>query len=405
MLDVKVGGSDNAPYFVPGTGNTNREQSYTAPNIPPYFKTFESLTYDENSLKGMGILDGFGAVAPDRFVIANWQQISATSWDYSITPGAETGDSAVAWWWDPVPLGPGQSQTFFTYYGLGATGGGTNWIDAPAVVDCQERDFHADLWIVNDTGVTYQNGRAILDLPDGLRLAKDEQMLKKIGDVAASGGVGSAGWDLRASGAVSDTLTFTATSTFDGKVIVTERQIAVPACLDILQPEKGAELEAGPPDKPDRQLLVVTNKPLAGLVKANIRVWVGDHEAKVISLAETGDTYRVLVEPPAQASAGRYDLRVEVDTGSAVSTGGWGKLVDEVDKAIRFVAQRRTSWVFVLDRSGSMRERCPGPDRVRKFDRVAVSARDITRHIHGLWPNDQLGVVQFFSGGLFCTDH
>lgn len=397
MLDIQVGGNDGAPFFVPGTGNTNQEQEYTAATMPPYFKSFESDTYAEDSLKSMGILDGFGADAPDRFALAMWYAIEGTIWDYTITPGATMYDSAAAWWWNPVSLSPGQSGTFVTYYGLASTGGGTDWIDAPAVVDCEQRGFHADLWIVNNTATAYQDGRSVIDLPAGLRLADGEQMTKDVGAVAANGGVGSVGWDLRADGTVNGTVTFTVTTTFTGKTIVTRRDIAIPACLDIIQPIEGAQVQLGPPGVPDRQLVIVTNKPAPGLGSSDFRVWIGDRQATVINVSDTGDTYRIVAAPPAQVTDGPDDLTVEANVGSTGVHSGQQVWLWSIVKAGILHGPRPISWVLIVDHTGSMRTRCNWPRRPRKFDRARDTAKDIANWLRRLRPGDQLGVVRFTS--------
>jgi len=398
MLDTKVGGNDGAPFFVPGTGNTNQEQEYTAATMPPYFKSFESDTYAEDSLKSMGILDGFGADAPDRFALAMWYAIKGTIWDYTITPGATMDDSAAAWWWNPVSLSPGQSETFVTYYGLASTGGGTDWIDAPAAVNCPPRDFHADLWIVNTTATAYQDGRSKIDLPAGLHLVDGERMTVDLGDVAANGGVGSVGWNLRADGTVEGTVTFTATTTFTGKTIVTTREIAIPLCLDIIQPAEESQVQLGSPSAPDRQLLVITNKPVPGLGRSDFRVRIGGVQATVIGVHDTGDQYQIMVAPPAQAGEGLYDLEVEANLGAVAAAGsqpGW-QLAANKD-AVRH-GFGSISWVLVMDHTGSMRAKCPWPNSPMKFDRARSTATDICGYLLKsplFSPNDKIGVVRF----------
>jgi hypothetical protein len=406
MLDIQVGGNDLAPFFVPGTGNTDQEQEYTAANVPPYFKSFESDTYAGDSLKSMGILDGFGADVPDRFVLATWseyrgdgQGISDTVWDYTVTPGANIGDSAAAWWWNPVSLSPGQSKTFVTYYGLASTGGGGNWIDAPVVVDCEQRDFHADLWIVNNTATPYQDGRSKIDLPAGLHLADGERMTVDVGDVAADGGVANVGWNLRADGTVEGTVTFTATTTFTGKTIVTTREIAIPLCLDIIQPIKGAQVQLGPFSVPDRQLVIVTNKPAPGLGRSDFRVWIGDRQATVINVSDTGDGYRIVAVPPAVASEGVYDLTVEANVGAAVAANARLAWLKDIKKDAALFGPGRVSWVLVLDHTGSMKTWCLWPFDFgkRKFDRARTAADAFADLLADIRGTDRLGVVRFTS--------
>ncbi|MBI3944236.1 MAG: hypothetical protein HY326_14555, partial [Chloroflexi bacterium] len=108
MLDVQVGMNDGAPYLVPNVGQVTREREYDRAHMPPFWKAFESAQFDPGSVKGLGILSGFGATTPDRFVIARWGRPSEqngiglypASWTYDVDPNATVQqDSAVAMYW------------------------------------------------------------------------------------------------------------------------------------------------------------------------------------------------------------------------------------------------------------------------------------------------------------------
>ena len=72
MFDVEIGGNDGAPYFIPGAGNLTNEREFTAVDMPPYWRAFESPTFDPALLKGQGLLTGGQATTPDRFIVARW---------------------------------------------------------------------------------------------------------------------------------------------------------------------------------------------------------------------------------------------------------------------------------------------------------------------------------------------
>jgi len=122
LLDVTVGDNDGSAYLVPGAGQVQAEREWQAPDIPGDYLAFESPDYAAASLTAQGILTGHSATTPDRFVIAPWAGLDGSVWDYDVTPGTPLGDSATALWWLPRPVGPGQTLTLTTFYGLGPGG-------------------------------------------------------------------------------------------------------------------------------------------------------------------------------------------------------------------------------------------------------------------------------------------
>ena len=57
---------------------------------------------------------------PDKVQFASWRGIERTLWSYSVNASASvTGDSAVAAYYNPQVLAPGESRTVTTYYGIG----------------------------------------------------------------------------------------------------------------------------------------------------------------------------------------------------------------------------------------------------------------------------------------------
>jgi len=119
MLDVMVGDNDGPPYFIPGTGQVTRQSEWHEANVPDHWVAYESPTFAPTSFKGHGQLSGGNANRPDRFVIADWPQARSTAWDYTVDANdAVTNDSAVLLYYNPVTLGPGQAETYRTYYGI-----------------------------------------------------------------------------------------------------------------------------------------------------------------------------------------------------------------------------------------------------------------------------------------------
>lgn len=190
LLDTQVGDNDYAPFFIPGLGATHREASFEGNALPDYFKAYESPTYSEEALRGMGFVRGFGLSAPDRFAICTWKTsrgggagIFDTTWDYAITPGAELGDSSVAYWWNPRSLEPGAEFTVSTAYGLAGPAGGTATLDAPASVGCSTEPFEVTLRVRNTSLELLRNGAATISLPAGASLVDGHGSTVSIGDL------------------------------------------------------------------------------------------------------------------------------------------------------------------------------------------------------------------------------
>lgn len=241
MLDLMVGMNDYAPLFMPGVGQLNTEREFAAADMPTYFKAFESASYAVDSLRAQGLLKGYGMSTPDRFVVATWfgdrgdgQGIVDTVWDYTVTPGANAGDTAVAYWWGPRALSPGASYGVRTAYGLGGPGGGRIWLDLPARVECSDLQFDVTLWVSNILAEALVNGTATISLPPELTLVSGSPGPRALGDVAPSG-VASALWTARASGLRAEDLSIAGSASFDNLETPLEVSavVSVPECQDV----------------------------------------------------------------------------------------------------------------------------------------------------------------------------
>lgn len=123
MLDVMVGNNDGAPYFVLGTGQVTQQAEWNGANVPEYWISYESPSFSADSLKGRGQLSDGNSIRPDRFVVADWPQAYGTVWNYIVNPvDPVTNDSATILYYNPVPINPGQTKTYRTYYGIARSG-------------------------------------------------------------------------------------------------------------------------------------------------------------------------------------------------------------------------------------------------------------------------------------------
>ncbi|MCB0189402.1 MAG: hypothetical protein KDE31_34260, partial [Caldilineaceae bacterium] len=204
MLDTMIGENDDAPFYVPSTGYTSNQHNFANDNIPDYFRVFESESFS-SGLQAVGILniDTSNTARPDRFLIANWENIfawsdnldpkdKATYWDITPEVGIPHGDSAVAIYWDRIRLGSTDDTMKFRY-GLAPRVDGEKWLDAPVIVDQMNR-YDCFFNLVNRSNEPYTDGVAQLNLPAGLAvanvmvngagLAPSQTITEAIGDLA-----------------------------------------------------------------------------------------------------------------------------------------------------------------------------------------------------------------------------
>jgi hypothetical protein len=183
MIDTMLAGNDAAPIWVPGVGRLDNEAEFIGSDVPTHWQAFDGTDPSNSTIISSGSLIGGGATKPDRFVIANWGSIDDTSWDYSVTPDMAHGDSAVAMYWNPATLAPGQTREYVTYYGLSeltvSSGNLGIWLDGPAalVVDPTgygPNPFPVTAYITNNTEQTMSNVAATLSLPSGMWLDHSE---------------------------------------------------------------------------------------------------------------------------------------------------------------------------------------------------------------------------------------
>lgn len=200
MLDMMIGENDYAPFFIPGQGNIVNELEFQSGSIPDFYKALESIEFATDSLKGQGILHGYGATPPDRFVLATWKAgrgeghgIFDSPWDYEITPNAKIGDSTAVLWWNPKLMAPQQTIKYITYFGLAGPGGGSSWIDVPAEVSPALPNFQATLRVSNQTNQAFTGGTVILTLPPEITSL---QPLQQAFPDIQPGQTGSLSWDL-----------------------------------------------------------------------------------------------------------------------------------------------------------------------------------------------------------------
>lgn len=116
MMDTMLGGNDSAPFKIDGYGDCTTETEFISGNIPQNWQVFDNLTNPTVISAGTFFRDI--SQMPDKVQFCNWGRIEDVYWDYTVTNGRSNGDSAVAIYFNPKTLAPGETRTVSTYYGL-----------------------------------------------------------------------------------------------------------------------------------------------------------------------------------------------------------------------------------------------------------------------------------------------
>lgn len=118
MIDTMLGNNDGAPFRVPGYGNVTNELELKGGNIPQNWMAFDKI--EDPQVIADGCFYKTIDDKPDEVQFASWRKIHSTEWDYDVSDSVKvTGDSAVAMYYEPENIGPGETRTVTTYYGIG----------------------------------------------------------------------------------------------------------------------------------------------------------------------------------------------------------------------------------------------------------------------------------------------
>ncbi|WP_127530615.1 OmpL47-type beta-barrel domain-containing protein [Paenibacillus kobensis] len=210
MLDTMVNGNDSAPFKVPGASgieSINYEKDYVGAAVPSFWQVFND--FNNPDISAQYTMQGRDSTPPDRFTIASWGAIQGTLWNYAISPGSYTGDSAVGMWWNPVSLAPGEQKVITTYYGRPGVGGESALVLAGrqklSYDEWSAGSFNLISYLTNNTASSLTNVRLQLEADPGLT-AIDGDLEHTIGTLASGATIQSA-WKLQPNAAGTHHLT------------------------------------------------------------------------------------------------------------------------------------------------------------------------------------------------------
>jgi hypothetical protein len=251
MLDTMLGANDGAPFRVEDRALTT-DTVYYAQNMPEFWQAFDSLSSPQ--VMAQGTLKKPGVAPPDRTYFTNWGSVADAPWNFDFVPGRDFTrvgewelDSAIAMFWDPVALEPGESRSYVTYYGLGgvtiAAGDLVVGVTSPAQVPADEEGFQTFsiiAYVQNDGEGDALDVVAELKLPRELELVGSPAKVS-LGDLAV-GDTKHTGWQVRAQS--------NAEGTFSYEVVVTSvnsETNRVSRTLEVLSPARLQVMVSAPP--------------------------------------------------------------------------------------------------------------------------------------------------------------
>lgn len=191
MLDTMLGINDGAPFRI---GDREILTDFTmAEDLPEFWQAFDSLSNPR--VIAQGTLRGPMFTPPHRIYFSNWGSLADGVWHFNFQPGREfiregefELDSAMALYWDPIPLEPGLSLTYVTGYGLGGItlvpGLLSLGLTSPAEAEI-DKPFPVVAYLENTAGMKAEDVEIEIRLPQHLQLASTESPVKKLGDLAA----------------------------------------------------------------------------------------------------------------------------------------------------------------------------------------------------------------------------
>jgi len=222
VLDTMLGSNDGAPLRA-GDRAISTATQLAGSELPDYWQAFDSLA--QPAVISQGTLRAPGLTVPDRIAMVDWGTLADAPWDFAFPTGAgftrkgeEAQDTAVALYWNPAPLKPGETRAYATMYGVGGVSLSPAQLSlgltAPADVDFQydePKPFTAIAYLENSGGFASRSTKLALELSEGLEIA-DGHGVVAVG-LLQPGQTRQAVWRVIPNGKATGTLQISATVT------------------------------------------------------------------------------------------------------------------------------------------------------------------------------------------------
>ncbi len=204
MLDTMLGENDGAPFRL-GEDTISTDKLYYDKQLDDFWQAFDSVSNPQVTSQGSFI--GPDVTTPDRVYFSDWGSLADGVWDFDFNPGQEfirkgeyEIDSAIAMYWVPDIIAPGESRTYITKYGLGGItivpGILSLGVTSPAEVtlDDNNQTFPVVAYLENTSEINARNVSIDIDLPDNFSA---DQASRQLGDMAPED-ISQITWNVRA---------------------------------------------------------------------------------------------------------------------------------------------------------------------------------------------------------------
>ena len=204
MLDTMLGENDGAPFRL-GEDTISTDSLYYDKQLDDFWQAFDSISDPQVTSQGSFI--GPDVSTPDRVYFSDWGSLADGVWDFDFNPGQEfirkgeyEIDSAMAMYWVPEIIEPGQTKTYITKYGLGGItivpGILSLGVTSPAEVTLDENNqsFPVVAYLENTSEINARNVTINIELPDGFNA---EDSVRELGNMAPED-ISQITWNVRA---------------------------------------------------------------------------------------------------------------------------------------------------------------------------------------------------------------
>ena len=186
MIDTMLGENDGAPFRIKNKAIT-ADKLYSNDDIPSFWQAFDTLSNPK--VTAQGTIKGPGLTKADKVYFSDWGSLADGVWDFDFNPGQDFMrkgefelDSAMALFWQPKELAPGETKDYVTNYGLGGItvvpGLLSLGVTSPAEIVMDRPDKKAQIvaYVQNTAEIEAENVKIELELPEQLELKSDQRV-------------------------------------------------------------------------------------------------------------------------------------------------------------------------------------------------------------------------------------
>lgn len=196
LFDTKLGSNDAASFRM-GKDAYNSEILFRKAGMYPFWQVFDDLV--SPNIVSQGTLfykgDDISVDAPDRLYLASWGGLFKHVWDFPYKKGRsfvfeqeEDADTALAMYWEPKTINPGETIYIRTIYGLGGVsvspGSLSLGLTAPLEIFSNTKEpIFLMGYLYNSGGYKSMNTRAFFHIPKRFKVLEGMSVMN-IGELA-----------------------------------------------------------------------------------------------------------------------------------------------------------------------------------------------------------------------------